>query len=139
MLFSLFFDQKLEDPHSVFVVSAAFLVFVANCSIEFQLPLNVKLSLKQKTFLDVPGFVVLAVHDQQQLTNPVDLFLFDLLFWYGFEESGVVFLEEAVADAETLLFNGYLFLEKLIGDMFDFLELNLSDKLAMNNSGILDN
>ena len=80
MLFSLFFDQKLEDPHSVFVVSAAFLVFVANCSIEFQLPLYIKLSLKQKTFLDVPGFVVLAVHDQQQLTNPVDLFLFDLLF-----------------------------------------------------------
>ena len=129
----------MEDPHSVFVVGAAFLVFVANCSIEVQLPFYVQLSLKQEAFLYVPGFIVLTVHDQQQLADPVYFFLFYLLLWYDFEEGGVVLLKEAVADTETLILNGNLFIEKLVGNMLYFLKLNFSDKLAMDNSGILDN
>ena len=61
------------------------------------------------------------------------------MLWYGFEECGVVLLKETMADAETFLFNSNLFIEKLVGNMLYFPELYFGDKLAMDNSGILDN
>lgn len=128
----------MEEADAILVISATLFVLVAHCGIEAQLATDVQLALQQKSLLQVPRFLVLAVHQQQHFCSPVTLQQIKGFRCDYSHEIGVVKREVRVSDAETAFLHADLPVDELVGHMLDLAERNVLEHLFIDKLHFLD-